>query len=78
MHVLATVPALLEGNQTYLYHLADDACGDLAPARRARIPVPTGPGLGIDVDEDRVGALAERYRRHGPFAQNIRDQLGAS
>jgi glucarate dehydratase len=72
MHVLATVPKLLDGNQTYLYHLAEDASDDLAPAFRARLPVPQGPGLGIQVDEERVAALAERYRTDGPFAQNDR------
>lgn len=78
MHVLATVPELLDGNQTYLYHLAEDVCDDLAPALRSPLPVPQGPGLGIDVDEGRIAALAERYRSAGPFAQNVRDQLGAS
>jgi L-alanine-DL-glutamate epimerase-like enolase superfamily enzyme len=72
MHVLATLPALLDGNQTYLYHLAEDVCDDLAPAFRARLPLPAGPGLGIAVDEARVAALAERYRVDGPFAQNDR------
>jgi L-alanine-DL-glutamate epimerase-like enolase superfamily enzyme len=72
MHALATVPALLDGNQTYLYHLAEDVSDDLAPALRPRLPLPTGPGLGITVDESRVAALAERYRVDGPFAQNDR------
>lgn len=78
MHVLATVPRLLDGNQTYLYHLAEDASDDLAPAFRARLPLPQGAGLGIHVDEDRVAALAGRYRSDGPFAQNDRARAPGS
>jgi L-alanine-DL-glutamate epimerase-like enolase superfamily enzyme len=69
LHVLATIPRLLEGNQTYLYHLADDTSESLAPRMQARLPVPHGAGLGITVDEDAVRALSERYVRDGGFAQ---------
>jgi L-alanine-DL-glutamate epimerase-like enolase superfamily enzyme len=67
--VLATIPRLLEGNQTYLYHLADDTSESLVPRMQARLPVPHGAGLGITVDEDAVRALSERYVRDGGFAQ---------
>jgi L-alanine-DL-glutamate epimerase-like enolase superfamily enzyme len=69
LHVLASLPELLDGNQTYLYYLAEDVSDSLAPARRAKLPVPTDPGLGIDVDENRVAELAARYERDGSFPQ---------
>jgi L-alanine-DL-glutamate epimerase-like enolase superfamily enzyme len=69
MHVLATVPALLDGNQTYLYHLAEDVSDELAPAFRARLPLPSGTGLGISVDETCVRELATRYERDGGYVQ---------
>jgi L-alanine-DL-glutamate epimerase-like enolase superfamily enzyme len=73
LHVLATLPELLDGNQTYLYYLADDVSDSLAPARRARLPVPLRPGLGIDVDEARIAELAARYERDGSFPQVVSD-----
>jgi L-alanine-DL-glutamate epimerase-like enolase superfamily enzyme len=72
LQVLATLPRLLDGNQTYLYHLAEDTSETLAPRMRARLPVPQGAGLGIAVDEDAVRALSQRYARDGGFAQVIR------
>ena len=52
MHALATVPNfLLEGNQTYLYHLREDVCESLGDRNAARLDVPLGGGLGIKIDE---------------------------
>ncbi len=69
LHVLASLPGLLAGNQTYLYYLADDVSETLTPARRAKLPVPILPGLGVEVDEARVAELAARYARDGSFPQ---------
>ena len=44
MHALATVPTLLEGNQTYLYHLREDVCESLGDRNAARLDVPLGGG----------------------------------
>jgi L-alanine-DL-glutamate epimerase-like enolase superfamily enzyme len=72
LQVLATLPRLLDGNQTYLYHLAEDTSETLAPHWRPQIPVPHGAGLGITVDEHAVRALSDRHARDGSFAQMAR------
>jgi L-alanine-DL-glutamate epimerase-like enolase superfamily enzyme len=72
LHALATLPQLLDGNQTYFYYLAEDVSDSLGERRTSRLAVPEGPGLGIEVDERRVGDMARRYRADGGFRQNIR------
>jgi muconate cycloisomerase len=72
LHALATVPQLLDGNQTYYYYLAEDVSDALGARRSNRLAVPQGAGLGFEVDERRVKAMADRYRVDGSFRQNIR------
>jgi L-alanine-DL-glutamate epimerase-like enolase superfamily enzyme len=71
IQALATVPTLLEGNQTYLYHLAEDVSDGLGGRDSARIPVPLGPGLGIEIDRARVQEMVRRYELNGSFLQKI-------
>ena len=71
LQALATVPALLDGNQTYLYHLAEDLSDSLGDRNAAKLAVPTGPGLGIEVDEARMMAMVRRYESSGSFLQMI-------
>ncbi len=57
-------------NQTYYWNLEDDVIvGGLLKWRGCELDVPTGPGIGVDLDHDRVGhyaALYEREVRHRP------------
>lgn len=69
VQVLATLPQLLDGNQTYHYHLAADVSDDIPRERTPRLAVLDRPGLGITVAEDLVSELAERYLRGGGFRQ---------
>src|SRR5262249_49569313 len=71
IQALATVPTLLDGNQTYLYHLAEDVSDGLGDRNAARVPVPLGPGLGIEVDQARVQEMVRRYELNGSFLQKI-------
>jgi len=71
MHALATVPALLEGNQTYLYHLREDVSESLGDRNAARLTIPLGAGLGIEVDESRIKEMAGRYEQNGSFLQRM-------
>jgi L-alanine-DL-glutamate epimerase-like enolase superfamily enzyme len=72
LHALATLPRLLDGNQTYYYYLAEDVSDSLGERRVSRLAVPDGPGLGIEVDERRIAEMARRYSVDGGFRQNIR------
>lgn len=60
-------------NQTYYWNLEDDVIvGGLLPWSGCELSVPTGPGLGVDLDPDRVAhyaALYERDVRHRPDEQ---------
>jgi L-alanine-DL-glutamate epimerase-like enolase superfamily enzyme len=61
LQVLATIPRLGEGNQTYhLGHVVDDVCSGLHALGGGGLQVPAGPGLGIEVDEDRVRSEQSR------------------
>ena len=65
-HVMLTLPSIVRGNQ----HTASMMDSDLAVIPISASPdwgLPEGPGLGIDVDEDRVKEAADRYARDGQF-----------
>jgi glucarate dehydratase len=71
LQVLATVPDLLDGSQTYhAGQLGEDVSQDLVLADGC-LCVPNRPGLGIEVDEDALARLAERYAREGPVPQSL-------
>jgi L-alanine-DL-glutamate epimerase-like enolase superfamily enzyme len=66
LHVICSTPNFLYANQTYLGLLADDVlAGDPLVPRDGTLAVPTGPGLGIRLDLDRVARYAELFRREG-------------
>jgi L-alanine-DL-glutamate epimerase-like enolase superfamily enzyme len=69
LQVLATLPTLLDGNQTYLYYLAEDVSDSLGDRAAARLAIPSGPGLGVEVDPKRVGEMVRRFERDGSFLQ---------
>ena len=67
-HVLATFPDVDLGNQTLFSHWPHDIIRDEAMALVDGCqPVPTGPGLGVELDRDKLEDFAGRYRRDGPF-----------
>lgn len=62
LHVVATLDQVEDGNQSYHPNLVlDDLSDDLGVDEQGHLRVPGGPGLGIQVDESRVGSAAERY-----------------
>jgi L-alanine-DL-glutamate epimerase-like enolase superfamily enzyme len=71
LHVLATLPQLMDGNQIYLGAILtqDVVAGSPPSFERGRLRVPDGPGLGIEIDEDELDRLTTMYERQGDFAQ---------
>jgi L-alanine-DL-glutamate epimerase-like enolase superfamily enzyme len=63
-HLLASIPNALFASQAYGSLLADDVIDGASPLpyRDGRLAVPVGPGLGVILDEARVGAYADAYR----------------
>jgi galactonate dehydratase/glucarate dehydratase len=69
MHVIASTPNFIHANQSYASLLADDVvtAGGL-PCVDGKLPVPTGPGIGVCLDNERVARYAELYSRESGFA----------
>ena len=67
-HVVASSPPFLYANQSYLMIRQEDIIkGGLPQVQDGSIAIPTGPGLGVELDRDSVERAAERYRREGEF-----------
>lgn len=66
IHLAALLPQLTLASDTHYPWLVDDAellVGGKLPIVGGRMRIPPGPGLGIEVDRDRLARAAERYRR---------------
>jgi glucarate dehydratase len=68
LHLAAATPYLDRPSQSLLRWTADDviAGGPFSPERGV-IPVPTGPGLGVELDEEALARGVERFAREGPY-----------
>ncbi|MDQ3890166.1 MAG: mandelate racemase/muconate lactonizing enzyme family protein [Actinomycetota bacterium] len=68
-HVLATAPNCGLAHQTHYQLLADDViAGGVPPLVDGSLVLPAGPGIGVELDSDRVGEHAARFRREGVFS----------
>lgn len=67
-HILLTLPNIVDGNQQTAHMMQDDILKDPIPiANGPDWGVPSGPGLGIEVDEEKVGLYHEQYLSRGQF-----------
>lgn len=68
LHLGAVLPNLTFAADAHYHHLTEDVIvgGKLAYSDGA-IEVPTGPGLGVSLDAERMAAGVERYRRLGGY-----------
>lgn len=67
-HILLTLPNIVDGNQQTAHMMQDDILKTPIPiATGPNWGVPTGTGLGIEIDEDKLGIYHEQYRRVGQF-----------
>jgi glucarate dehydratase len=67
-HLLLTLPNVVDGNQQTAHMMQDDVLK--APLPIAAGPdwgAPGGSGLGVEVDEDKVGRYHQLYRERGQF-----------
>jgi L-alanine-DL-glutamate epimerase-like enolase superfamily enzyme len=69
VHAIAATPNFRYANQAYGALLAGDVTRDFGGGVDSyldgHIPVPTGPGLGVELDPDRVQTYADLYRSEG-------------
>jgi glucarate dehydratase len=67
-HVMLTLPAIVEGNQQTAAHMVGDVLKErLAIADGPTWAIPTGPGLGIAIDDDALNEAQSNYQRDGQF-----------
>jgi glucarate dehydratase len=68
LHLGAVLPNLSFAADAHYHHLKDDVIeGGLMKYESGSIAVPTGPGLGVKLDRDRMGAYQDLYRRLGNY-----------
>ncbi len=65
VHVMASTPNFLHANQGYGSFLADDVIAGASPLpyENGCLTVPDAPGIGVELDPERVGKYAELYAR---------------
>jgi len=69
LHLGAVVPNLAFKADAHYHHLVDDVIvGGLMTYKNGEIAVPTGPGLGVTLDRERVGRYTELYRSLGGYS----------
>ena len=67
VHVMASTPNFLHANQGYGSFLADDVIAGASPLpyENGCLAVPGQPGIGVELDPDRVAKYAELYEKDG-------------
>lgn len=71
LHLGAVVPNLTFAADAHYHHLADDVIeGGKLEYCQGSIAVPTGPGLGVKLDRDRLGEYHELFLRLGTYPYN--------
>ncbi len=67
-HIMLTLPNTVDGCQQTAAIMAEDILSDPLPiAAGPRWGIPDGPGLGVEVDENKLRRFHEAYRRDGQF-----------
>ena len=68
LHVSAATPYLDLPSQSLLRWTTEDVIvgGPFSP-ERGRVPVPTSPGLGVELDQRALARAADRFAREGPY-----------
>lgn len=68
LHLGAVLPNLSFAADAHYHHLADDIIvGGKLKYQQGAIAVPDGPGLGVQLDRDKLSEYAELYRRLGSY-----------
>ena len=68
LHLGAALPNLGFAADAHYHHLTDDVIkGGKMQYRDGKIALPKGPGLGVELDRDKLAEYAELYRRLGGY-----------
>lgn len=63
LHLIASSPAFLHANQTNYYALEDDVIAEKLVFKDGSINLPERPGIGIDIDEEKVRKYSRIYEK---------------
>jgi len=80
LHVMASTPNFLYANQSYASFLADDiieGAGPL-PYHDGCLATPQAPGIGVQLDRDKLARYADLYRKQGNFRFSDPEALAAT
>jgi L-Ala-D/L-Glu epimerase len=67
-HVLMTLPNLVEGHQQTAHVMRDDVLKRPLPIASGPIwGLPPGPGLGVEVDTNKLGIYHDEFRKHRQY-----------
>jgi glucarate dehydratase len=68
LHLGAVLPNLTFAADAHYHHLLDDViAGGKLPYVDGAIAVPSGPGLGVTLDRDKLARYAELFKELGPY-----------
>jgi glucarate dehydratase len=68
LHLGAVIPNLTYAADAHYHHLTDDIIeGGKFKYRNGAIKVPTGPGLGVKLNRDKLAEYSELYKRLGSY-----------
>ncbi|CAM5195605.1 glucarate dehydratase OS=Castellaniella defragrans OX=75697 GN=HNR28_001494 PE=4 SV=1 [Castellaniella defragrans] len=68
LHLGAVLPNLVFSADAHYHHLTDDVIrGGKMSYRKGKIAVPSGPGLGVELDREKVAEYAELYKELGGY-----------
>jgi glucarate dehydratase len=68
LHLGAVLPNLRFASDARYHHLTDDIItGGKLRYENGEIAVPTGPGLGVELDRDKLKEYSERFKREGGY-----------
>lgn len=68
LHTAATIPHMTFAGDAHYHYLTDDIIeGGLMPYEGGCIRVPTGPGLGVTLDEDKMARYEKYFEEKGDY-----------
>jgi glucarate dehydratase len=69
LHLGAVIPNLSFAADAHYHHLVDDIIeGGKLRYENGSIAVPSGPGLGVKLDAEKIAEYSDLYKRLGPYA----------
>lgn len=68
LHTASTIPEMTFAGDAHYHYLIDDIIvGGLMKYRDGCLPVPTGPGLGVQLDEDKMARYEREFQKRGDY-----------